>query len=254
MKKQASFNLDQESRELLLFDYLEGNLTAEMAAQLEEAMATDPDLCAALDSWKESYVVQDFYATHKLEEQLLAIPPKSFSLSGPLVGFSLVLITALLSFLAVGEQSEKHILPAEVVTPIGLGEKEPEVLESAVETTKAQSEEALLPGAAVKSDESVEAVLAIETLTPPRGELKYELPAMQALMPVADPVTFDADGVQFIVPKLVHHQLVVQPKEISRKQQRQIRRMKARALQQRKANEFMKGNRPYVVPLNTKNF
>lgn len=41
---------------------------------------------------------------------------------------------------------------------------------------------------------------------------------------------------------------------ITRKQQRQIAKMKERALQRRRANEFLKGNIPYVVPLDNRNF
>jgi hypothetical protein len=43
-------------------------------------------------------------------------------------------------------------------------------------------------------------------------------------------------------------------KTFTRQQRGAIARMKRRAIQQRKANEFLKGNVPYVVPLNPNNF
>jgi hypothetical protein len=43
-------------------------------------------------------------------------------------------------------------------------------------------------------------------------------------------------------------------KTFTRKQQRAVARMRRRAVQQRKANEFLKGNVPYVVPLNPNSF
>jgi hypothetical protein len=43
-------------------------------------------------------------------------------------------------------------------------------------------------------------------------------------------------------------------KTLTRQQRRAIARMKRRALEQRKANEFLKGNIPYVVPLNPNSF
>jgi hypothetical protein len=41
---------------------------------------------------------------------------------------------------------------------------------------------------------------------------------------------------------------------LTRKQQRAIARMKRKAIEQRKASEFLKGNVPYVVPLNPNSF
>jgi hypothetical protein len=43
-------------------------------------------------------------------------------------------------------------------------------------------------------------------------------------------------------------------RKVSGKERRRIERMKERVLQRRVANKFMKGNVPYVVPLDTKNF
>jgi hypothetical protein len=43
-------------------------------------------------------------------------------------------------------------------------------------------------------------------------------------------------------------------KTFTRQQRGAIARMKRRAIQQRKANEFLKGSVPYVVPLNPNNF
>jgi hypothetical protein len=43
-------------------------------------------------------------------------------------------------------------------------------------------------------------------------------------------------------------------KTLTRQQRRAVARMKRRAVQQREANEFLKGNVPYVVPLNSNNF
>ena len=111
MKQQSSYNEDGESRDLLLFEYLEGNLTEEKARALEEALLTDPELRAELECWKESYVVQDFYATGQLEEQLLKGHNKSFSFSGPTAGFVLVLITSLFSFLPIADQQEQVLHP-----------------------------------------------------------------------------------------------------------------------------------------------
>ncbi len=41
---------------------------------------------------------------------------------------------------------------------------------------------------------------------------------------------------------------------LSRRQGRTIMRMKEKARQQRQADQFLKGNVPYVVPLNSENF
>jgi hypothetical protein len=63
---------------------------------------------------------------------------------------------------------------------------------------------------------------------------------------------------QVILPETAKKKLSVRnlpvARTITRKQARQIARMKERALQRRMANEFEKGRVPYVVPLNTRNF
>ena len=142
MKQHPSY-MDGESWDLLLFDYLEGNLTEARAQELEMALATDPALRAELESWKESFVVQEFYPTGALEEQLLQVVPKPFSFSGPAAGFMLVLLTSLFSFLPIEDQAENKVFSKAAIVialpPVGDNTKEQEVVEPEKKPKPAQA-------------------------------------------------------------------------------------------------------------------
>lgn len=251
MKQQSSYEMDGESRDLLLFDYLEGNLTEEKTCALEEALATDPELCAELEIWKESFVVQDFYDIKVLEEQLVKSKSHSYTLSGPSAGFMLVLITALFSFLPVGEQKEKVAFHKTVSLPIPAAIAENvKVEEVAAEQRGVSKPIALQLPVAYKFAEAL--VLEETDDAATNAEQEKELPHLEKLVPVDAAASIN--DIQAVDIKWVKLQKILQLKVVSHKKQRQIRRIKEKALQQRKANEFFKGNRPYVVPLDTKNF
>ena len=249
MKKQSSYEMDGESRDLLLFDYLEGNLTEEKAHALEEAMAADPELCAELESWKESFVVQDFYATDALEAHLLKVNYQIFSFSGPAAGFMLVLITALFSFLPIGEQNEEKVFHKTVTLPV------PAAIAENIEIEEVTAEQSGVNKTIVLQlpvAQKFAAALQEYDDAATNAEQEKELPHLEKFVPV-DAVA-SIKEVQAIDVKWVKPQKILELKAVSHKKQRQIRQMKEKALQQRKANEFIKGNRPYVVPLDTKNF
>ena len=250
MNEPATYEMNEESRNLLLFNYLEGDLTEERAAMLEKALSTDQELQAELDLWKESFVVQDFYATDALEQQLLQKVKKPFSFSGSAAGFLFLLMASLLSFITAGE--EEHV-PRFINRPLSV----PPVIEAVPTGDKALGEKSREDKLAIQAitaplqPEEQQAILLVQpiAITDRIEALPYipvGKPESSSFSPVINlPAVFTNKG-----KSARQHSI----RDYSRKKERQIRRMKEKALQQRKANEFIKGNRPYVVPLDTQNF
>ena len=249
MIKHSSFEMDGESRDLLLFDYLEGNLSAERAAMVEEALAHDPDLRAELEMWRESFVVQDFYATDALEAELLRKSSKPFSFSGSAAGFLVVLVTSMFSFIPVGEK-EASLLHDRIGLPLAEVDAVQETDDAKVEDGETKAilvhdsaphKSTNTPAAAAETDNIL--IFKQEELLPHAKRLKPEEGAI--ILVKVEPAAVNKQEQKARQP---------QSKKFSRKQERQVKRMKRKALQQKKANEFIKGNRPYVVPLDTQNF
>lgn len=62
----------EEHIDIMLFDYLEGNLSSSEVKQVEGQIASDPLIKEELNIWKESYIQADHYPTTlALESQLL---------------------------------------------------------------------------------------------------------------------------------------------------------------------------------------
>lgn len=250
MSTSKSFIWDEESRDLLLFDYLEGNLSEDKTAMLQQALAADPALQAELNSWQAGVVTAAFYPTGQLEEELLKIPQASPGLTYSGLAWSLVLLL-LLSLLPSADhplllqsgQEEKQ--PQQQVQD-GQQQPLPEVVAPAREAA----------GTLAEASRSSNASLPLQAQSP--APLQPEIARVEEL-PLLEPLSPEEEQVRLLVPKLqplpaMEQPRQIAPKQISRQQARQIRKMKEKALQQRQANEFIKGNRPYVVPLEQKNF
>jgi hypothetical protein len=254
---------EQEKLDLLIFEYLEEELPEEEAEALESRLAKDPVLQEELESWEGAYVKQDFYNTALLEERLLSptLRPESFSFSISLNAIVLAVMTTLLSFVLITDESRKDvsILPA-LQEPVSLDKIGEDVKEEPerVLTMQGQGGET---GKAVAKERHDVATIGEEpkmkntyTLQP---EEKYisleELPKIESQAFALEAGSLEKveasvkiNKVNMATRKKVH--------SISRKQQRMIDKKIEKARQQRQAREFMKGNVPYVVPLHTQNF
>lgn len=232
-------NQDENDLDNLLFAYVEGELTGGQRQQLEARLASDAALRAELELWKESFVAQAFYDTQKLEASLLREPVKPVNTRTSTYVFVVMLMTSLLSFLPLATEKETRQTPEQInlLTPAIAAENDTEETESPVISPVARNERVIreTPAEIFLTEKVNYAVL------PKRQLLPLQVIAIVPRMPVANP------------KKIVVKKPVVVP-ELTRKQRRAISKMKEKARQRRLANEFLKGNVPYVVPLNSRNF
>jgi hypothetical protein len=235
-----------------LFDYLEANLPEEQTIALEQALASDAVLAGELDLWREALVSSGYPDTHLLEEKLLISIPSvtdhrhSLSAGSATSLLVVVLFTGICCLWPV--KVEKNISAA--IQPLPLPAV---VLEN---TTTAPVTQVRLPEhiPAIHLSRQYPDAEAKTVVPLPNGRMLPE--PFSPLLPLSLPV--DTQISRLTIPAGANKKTSLKNLPItrvsSRKQARQIARMKERALQQRKANEFLKGRVPYVVPLNTRNF
>lgn len=257
----------EQATDKLLFQYLEGELTDEQTRMLEAWLAADPALRSELELWQAAFVQPDDCDTTGLEGRLLKepVPPAGtgdFRWAPGLVLVAALFLTSFLTMFLLCERSlmgEKrlHLPPAAekaaAPAPATSGIKPP------VRTTDQAPQPVI-----VAAPERV--ISGNKTFSPNREDRPpVAAPVLAAApMPVVvplEPVIIlqaipapEGAGLGYAKEQPVKKVKVPVVRTFTRQQRRAVARMKRRAIQQRKANEFLKGNIPYVVPLNPNSF
>ena len=260
MKGSTNY-LPQEESDRLLFDYLEGGLSPAEEEMLEERLLSDSLLQEDLESWKESYVTQDFSPTEALEKKILANTPGRFTYfrMGAAALLVLSLFISLFYFFGFEEAAVERLVqelkkvvatePVPIEEPVDkiAGNNQKSAPDQPRQTVVAEVQERSSFAKAVPEKKPEKKELAApafiqEALPEPEKLLaKLEMapiPPLERQVKMAK-VKIQADRAIF---------------SISKKEQRKVNRMKRKNQEKRMAREFIKGNRPYVVPLNTQNF
>lgn len=261
---------EQEALDLLFFEYLEDELPADETEALEQRLAHDPALQDELESWKDAYVEEDFYDTTALESQMQTMfteklvtgsqPVRSFSFFNSLNGVVPFMLTSMLSFMLATDQSLEPVMVFPEKSKVEATESIASDIPTETEVLLKDEEEGSTMAAPKKDDRNSQheagvqpAVAVQDEREQPERSLIMHFPEIAGLsmemlhsnMEAAAPV---------VTVKKVRMPKKVKENNISRQQQRKIRKHKDKALQERQAREFMKGNVPYVVPLNSQNF
>jgi len=246
---------DWENQELdkLLFEYLEGNLPEEQARELEQQAASEALVGTELEYWKETKVTAEFYDTSLLEEKLLRIEgipvnqPVEAGKSYKAPFYVLIWLICMCCVWPVRLKEEKTNLPAIITFETFSREKEKQLVPISGHINDAM--------AVANKLQTQKKVLPEYTPTYTKVDRVY-LPDLNKLNPVQLPVFPAIQEINIPASASKKLRLIKVPasKTATRKQARQIARMKERSLQRRMANEFLKGRVPYVVPLNTQNF
>ena len=89
---------ENENTDVLLFEYLEGNLSLEDASLIDDKLQIDQTLSEELSLWKETYLKSDFYDTSLLEKRILNPNTHSFNFTSWLNTFLFLGLVVVLSF------------------------------------------------------------------------------------------------------------------------------------------------------------
>jgi anti-sigma factor RsiW len=258
----------EQATDKLLFQYLEGELTDEQIRTLEARLTADPALRSELELWQATVVTPDEYDTTALEGRLLKEPAPSLGDSLFRWVPDLLLVAALLLAIPLLKapapttaETHPHRPPA-----VRKAERFPAGTSAAKQPVNKPDPAPQAVRAQPGGFATDHAVPAGRLPHPARGEKGEAVPSLAApgLMAAVDPLepvnTLQAvpapegTGIGYVREQPVKKMKVTAPRTLTRQQQRAIARMKRRAIQQRKANEFLKGNIPYVVPLDPNSF
>ena len=252
------------SLDLLLFDYVEGSLPADERRSLEARLEADASLREELALWEESVVTANHPDTSRLEKSLLKPAAPAWMRLSLNTWVCLLTTTVLLlrpnplstetaALVAKNSAKTPVLATSHTTEPVV---RRPEVASGNQPTReivrKSQTKrfEQFLPKTQIptvtETESSLEAVEQADTASRPLFAVVEPVVAAKLPKTPLPPVALEVRQ-----PKI---RKVPVAKTLTRQEKRQIRQLKERALQQRQANEFMKGNVPYVVPLKSNNF
>lgn len=260
------------NREELLFDYMEGNLLEGQRKQVEVLLSQDPALKAELMLWKETVVKEELPVSVPADH---LYKPVSFWRK-PII--SAVLLIGILSSVSLGFGylwMDNQL----VIDKKGQGVSEREI---------AGSSAGIMPELNEKDNERSEPETPQQiVLKQPTGNLSGKKPVLvedagiDLPEPAEEVITSQApDSIPVSVQNiyipvedsLPEQEDTILPSQVSlekakaelskpakltkeeKKKLREISRMKRKALERKEQQQFMKGNKPYVVPPHLKNF
>lgn len=230
----------EEHIDIMLFDYLEGNLSSNEVMQVEDQIASDPLICEELNIWKESYIQSDHYPTTSVLESQLLQSTGSFT-------FTLFLNSILVICLTI--ISGTNPKPAPFSTSPIQHQNLPTLAGKLPTTQIAYQQIQIDP----------EQMVGAAYFMSPENSDEHEqmqvfhvaIPELSKLPP--DWIPYPKKHPNSIEIEKEKDLQMVNRKEL-RKKERELRKWKKKAARERMANEFMKGDIPYVVPVNPNNF
>lgn len=229
----------------IIFDYLEGNLSENERSAFEILLSTDQQLSAQVKAWRNTYVLETFPITKDLETHILALVKRRtwmFSLN--------TFIYVLLVTLFTSMPSE------EPVTTSGWSG-------NTVQTTNNTGAEkncetkftgpVRLKSIKARADVQITATGDVKEKTLPTHEDDIRLLRIPNTLPLHAPLSLEK--IEMINrPVKILRTTKSSVKQLSKKELRQIRRKKLEDYKLKSQKEFLKGNVPYVVPLDINNF
>lgn len=229
----------EEHIDNMLFNYLEGNLSDGKAQQVEREIASDPLINGELNLWKQSFVHADFYNTTTIEPQLLQ-SPGSF-------GFTFFLNSILVVCIALISSTNPKINPLSTSTMI---QENLSSLEANKPSSQFDNQLIMIKPKQVKSSTHIVPLQKVAIIERETIDL-VSIPELANLSPKS--IHFPKKHPKSIEINSMLNAPMITKKEL-RKKERALGRMKQKAARERMAYEFMKGDIPYIVPVNPNNF
>lgn len=234
---------NKESMDMLLFDYLEGNLSEEKVIEFEKELASDLSLQEELGIWETSYIDCDYYDTTDIEATILSKTKPRYNITSYLNMLLIICISFISSI-----QPEVDVNSSAIPEPVHLN-----ALANKEEKSTFIVEEKTTPTIVAKP------LIQQKNIMPYEGIMSHRVDEKIAMIPLSRieklPLHLDEYLLTPSIPvdKIAYRTTTVKKKP-TRKALKEIRKMKKKATEDRMANEFIKGNVPYVVPINTSNF
>jgi hypothetical protein len=217
---------EENNMDMLLFEYLEGDLSKEQTLVLDERLVLDAFLQGEMACWQVAFIKQDFYDTAHLEKSLLKEEVNTIDSTSS--GFMLIftLLTSLFSFFPLTTKKESIVLSTPTKAPIS------EIIRKQ-EVTNITKKELVYPQIAFQVAQKALLTNTTDNTLSIRNVKIEALAKPQILSLQTKPVSID-------IPRAGLHKIQIKKtatlRKVSGKERRRIERMKERVLQRRVAN------------------
>lgn len=248
---------NKESMDMLLFDYLEGNLSEEKAIEFEKELASDLSLQEELGIWKSAHIDSEDYDTAEIESTILNKTIPSYHITSFL---NMFLIGCVVFISSVQPKVDGHHSPL-----MEMGELDEFNVTTEKSALTEEKSTSIVEEGTVITEEKTEftelARIPVQATIKPTHEVLIEktidqkIDRIQVTVIEKLPICSDTYLMTLTIQtKSTATSKTSVRKKPDRKALKGIRKMKKKAIEDRMANEFIKGNVPYVVPINTSNF
>jgi hypothetical protein len=249
-------NLVHDNIEEVFFNYYEGNMSEDEKVALFSFLDKNPSLYQDFTFWKDSYVHEPLPMVEALEKRLIKQEKASYRIEKSILYKLLVLVgVGALLWWSISDKDSNHkvnrlpetlekvdapaiLSPQHRKNELGAkqinprGKKSPSILTLIdKEYEPVETKDSMPSNSGVSKDE------AINVLSTP-------LIDTAGLVDPASP-NQEQNAAQHSEPQSTH---------LTKKELRQIERTKARAKNLRREQEFLKGDQPYVVPIDPNRF
>lgn len=234
----------EENIDMTLFNYLEGNYSEERALQIEKEIASDPLIQEELSLWKSSYIQSEWHDTSAMEATLIQRPIPSFN-------FTLFLNSILVICLTFFSSTN---------TPLDRPVRQNHQLFTA-DTLKAKAPVFLITNDLDWPDTEIKnyAPLFEKSSMNEIGSFQETIQVVSSVsLPALDQICPRFTNFSIAAPQSIVERKITESTPITKKMVRETsqayRKMINKSQKESAAREFIKGNIPYVVPIDTRNF
>jgi len=236
-------NQSEENMDLMMFDYLEGNLKGEKLNEFEKELLADEMLRDELNVWESSYLKREFYDTSELESRILRKPTSNFTIIAYLNAFLIIC----LSFISSTQYRVTHVV--QPLSELALVENlniKPAFINRQTVITPSKIVPRELPVTHELPDEKV-----IPDITK-QGDKKpfFNVTAIENIA-TQQPVSSVPPFISLKSMKRIKPEAIL---AVKNKEQKKAKRIKHKPVKSYPEPKFIKGKIPYVVPLNSENF
>jgi hypothetical protein len=270
--------VNNENIELLMFDYVEGNLSAEEMKELDRHIKANPHLKAEFSAWQEAFVSEPVPEKVKIRNKLIR---KEFNYRKPIVYFIAGFMAATWLFIKFWKHvQEDSITNAEqktiITTPDSQSNqiqkntseiKYSEFISSAPATIKINRKNKTTPSETkqlvfINTPAGLDSIRIENSVNNQSPEAIYFTKDTVPLIKTGE-ISNNTDSIKIIKVTPINDKLntgkeVQKPRrKLTRGEKQQLRRIertKRKMEQKKEAQQFINGDKPYVVPLNPNNF
>lgn len=225
----------ENDRDALVFEYLEGNLPTEEAAQLEKEVMLNHELNEEISMWKEAYLNFEYHDTRRLEKSLLKPTqqffPLKWHLNALLLGV-LVFTLSIDSWKLESNTSFHKTIPEEYVSNRKTVEEYPTILLSPNEASETTPEKKGGIQTPIKENRS-----SSERVMQRRFDVPEKLAPKQVKLKPITETSID-----------------INPISIKKAEEKHKKKKKLRVKRPRQRHNYFFPRGSYVVPINPQNF